>query len=85
MDLIVNTVPDILAGDDDGGEAVGAGWMHLRVRARTKLRRGFVVSRPPPASPAIWSCPRARAGSPRVNLSLTASPSPVAPAWLTDR
>jgi len=45
VDLISNTVLDILAGDDDGGEAVGAGWMHLRVRARTKLHRGFVVPR----------------------------------------
>jgi hypothetical protein len=58
----------------------GGGWMHLRVRARTKLRRGSLfqfltgMAASPLPSPAIWSCRvhvETAPSSPWVHLSLT--------------
>ena len=52
MDLIVNTVPDILAGDDDGGEAVGAGTVAVGCTSESEPARSFAAAS---SSPGISS------------------------------
>jgi len=51
VDLIVNTVPDILAGDDDGGEAVGAGTVAVGCTSESEPARSFAAASSSPGLP----------------------------------
>ena len=90
VDLISNTVLDILAGDDeDDGEAVGAGTEAVGCTSESEPARSFAAASSAPC-PGISSdlempaCTCRRAAGPPVTHGL-ARAAASRPGWLTDR